>query len=325
MPEPAERTSEPATVEPEVTVIVPSQTPGPELSACLAAAAFQVTERSFEIVVVHSGPELSDRDLMGIPRVQIVEVDDALLPAAKKNLAASQARSKWLAFLDSDCIAAPNWLETLVSIGEQHGVHGVGASIEIGAPKNAVTWPIHMLEYGRWLPAAASGKTADFATCGAVYLRSSFLAVGGFPEDIFPCCDTILNAKLKAAERSLWFTSRTSVTHQQFDSKEKLLAKSCRYGRAYAVAASRYQLPGHRLRGRAAIPAIMAGRLGRMVVRALAYRPLNEFSYLVGSALYTIKATYVWARGVAIGPLDPHDPPRWIREVPRPDVESVKK
>jgi len=310
---------------PEITVIVPSQTPGPELAACLAAVAFQVTKRSFEIVVMHSGRELSEGDLAGIPRVRVEEVDDALLPAAKKNLAAGRSRSRWLAFLDSDCIAAPNWLETLVQLAELHGVDGVGASIEIGEPKNAVTWPMHMLEYGRWLPAAASGPTADFATCGAVYRRDSFLGVGGFPDEIFPCCDTILNAKLKAAGHALFFTSRTSVTHQQFDDRQKLLAKSCRYGRAYAVAANRYRLPGHRLRGRAAIPVIMAGRLGRMVVRALAYRPLNELPYLIRSAVYTVKATYVWSRGVATGPLDPRESPeRQERGAPL-HVGSAKK
>src|SRR5690349_10180405 len=120
---------------PEITVIVPSQTPGPELAACLAAVAFQVTKRSYEIVVMHSGRELSGGDLAGIPRVRVEEVDDALLPAAKKNLAAGRSRSRWLAFLDSDCIAAPNWLETLVQLAELHGVDGVGASIEIGEPK----------------------------------------------------------------------------------------------------------------------------------------------------------------------------------------------
>jgi GT2 family glycosyltransferase len=290
-------------IEPEVTVIIPSQTPPAQLTACLVAAAYQNTKRTYRVVVVHSGPDLSGSEVTRLPRVEIIEVDDALLPSAKKNLAVERTGSPWLLFLDSDCIAAPNLLEELLSAAERHGVAGVAASIEIGEPKNSVSWPMHMLEYGRWLPATRPGPCEDFATCGAVYRREQYVAVGGFPEDVFPCCDTTLNAKLIAAGGTLWFTTATSVVHQQWDGREKLLHKNDRYGRAYAITAAKYRLPGHRLRGRLSVPLVFAGRLGRMVARALLYRPLAELPYLVRSAPFAVRATLIWSRGVATGPL----------------------
>src|SRR5690242_10966967 len=104
------------TSEPAVRVIVVSYNSGAYLARCLAALAAQSMPR-FEAVVVDNGS--SDGSLDGaLPadgRFSVIRLGENLGFAAANNRGAAGARTRWLATLNPDAFAEPDWLAQLLA------------------------------------------------------------------------------------------------------------------------------------------------------------------------------------------------------------------
>ncbi|WP_127753352.1 glycosyltransferase [Devosia sp. 1566] len=105
---------------PLVSIIIPHLNE-PDLPACLHSLARQAGRGiTFEIIVVDNG----SRDL---PRAAVSAVPQARLvvqpipgPGPARNLGVAEAAGEILAFIDADCVAAPNWLAAIVAWFQHH-------------------------------------------------------------------------------------------------------------------------------------------------------------------------------------------------------------
>jgi GT2 family glycosyltransferase len=113
-----------AGVEPIFTVVIPTHGRPRALRSCLDALAGQHYPRlQFEVVVV-------DDESPGAVAPVVAEFDDRLQvsswrqrragPATARNRGALRARGRYLAFLDDDCLAEPDWLASLESVFLAH-------------------------------------------------------------------------------------------------------------------------------------------------------------------------------------------------------------
>ena len=105
-------------IEPIISVVIPTFARPAKLRACLDGLAQQTSHHDdFEVVVVDDGSPT--------PVVDLVEAfDDRMAvgvvgrphagPGAARNAGAAVARGRYLAFIDDDCVPAPNWLSVLV-------------------------------------------------------------------------------------------------------------------------------------------------------------------------------------------------------------------
>jgi glycosyltransferase involved in cell wall biosynthesis len=98
---------------------------------CLEALRGQDFARPFEVIVVDSG----DDDTAAIvgrefPEVQLLHLPQQTEAPLARNLGVERARADILAFVDSDCRAAPDWLRRLVETIEQGST--VGGSVANG-------------------------------------------------------------------------------------------------------------------------------------------------------------------------------------------------
>jgi GT2 family glycosyltransferase/predicted amidohydrolase len=91
-----------------VSIIVPSLGIPENLPACLRALERQQTDVATEIILVIHGPEAETIEF-DWSDVTIVRKREGG-PAAARNAGVSVARGELLAFIDSDCVAAPDWL-----------------------------------------------------------------------------------------------------------------------------------------------------------------------------------------------------------------------
>lgn len=98
-------------VTPKISVIIPVKNDAERLRVCLNALSRQTFAGPSEILVVDNG---SDRQ----PEEVVADYPDARLLSermagsyAARNLGAREAQGAVLAFVDSDCIPAPEWLE----------------------------------------------------------------------------------------------------------------------------------------------------------------------------------------------------------------------
>jgi GT2 family glycosyltransferase len=98
---------------PRVSVIIPVDRPGPDVSRCVESLLRQKTAIPLEVLLV-AAQEMTERGA----QVRTIVLTDRN-PAVRRNLAASEARGAILAFLDDDATAAEDWIASAVAILEE--------------------------------------------------------------------------------------------------------------------------------------------------------------------------------------------------------------
>jgi GT2 family glycosyltransferase len=188
--------------DPTVSVVIVAYQSGPTLARCLAALDAQ-TFTDFEILLVDNAstdgaPQAAAAD----PRLTLIEPGDNLGFAAGNNLAARRARGRWLALLNPDAFAAPDWLEALMAAAARNRDVFCFTSLQRDAANPALldgtgdVMTVAGFPYrgGYHNPAPAivpEGET--FSACGAAMLidRGLFLGLGGFDERFFCYCEDV--------------------------------------------------------------------------------------------------------------------------------------
>jgi len=188
-------------MSPAVTVIIVNFNSGDRLARCLRHLAAQ-TSKNFDVIVFDNassdGSErAAETDTPGGPIVRLMRSEDNIGFAAGNNRASTEASGQWLAFLNPDAYADPDWIEQLLSGAERHaGVEVFGSTqLNADAPdiidgagdvyhafgvpyRGGFGWPAEKLP---------GGDRECFAPCAAAALfrRSTFEALGGFEETFF--------------------------------------------------------------------------------------------------------------------------------------------
>ncbi len=215
-----------ADAAPQITVVVVNYNGGDYIRRCLASLAAQ-SFQDFETIVVDNASTDGSIDRLGElpPRTVILRESINHGFAGGNNLAARRGRGRWLALLNPDAEAAPDWLESLMrAVAEKPG-HRIVASLQIAThdPRLLDGAGDCYLAYGyAWRGGYGRSikETPDagecFAPCGAaaLYPRDLFLASGGFDERYF-CYheDVDLGFRLRLMGERCQFDPRCRVSH----------------------------------------------------------------------------------------------------------------
>jgi GT2 family glycosyltransferase len=186
-----------------VSVIVVAWQSGGDLTRCLAALAAQ-TVRPLEILLVDNAstdgaPEAA---LQAVPGVTLIAAGANLGFAAGVNLGARQARGEWLALVNPDAFAAPDWLERLLAgaaRSPQVGCFGcrqamAGEAGRLDGLGDVMSLPGIPYRGGYGLADPGPVEEGEcFSACGGAMLvrRSLFEALGGFDEELFMYCEDV--------------------------------------------------------------------------------------------------------------------------------------
>lgn len=182
---------------PCASIIVVAHAAGATLQACVDSIRRQ-TVTDFEVLIVDNGPpqDHSVDLLQGLDaRFRVLKPGANLGFAGANNLAARQARGRWLALLNPDAFAETDWLERLIAAAQATGAAMIGSQqmwadhpgLLDGAGDAyhafGLAWRGH-----RGKPIAQAPPAGEtFAPCAAaaLYDRAAFLSVGGFDERFF--------------------------------------------------------------------------------------------------------------------------------------------
>ena len=257
-----------ATAWPSVTVVVPVRDRPAELAACLGSLA-QVRYRGrLEVVVVDDG---SLRAAPVPPGMRLVRLPGPVGPAGARNAGAADCGSELLAFLDSDCVAEPDWLEALVPELADAAVAAAGGRVLPAGQRawleryEAVRSP---LDLGT-KPAAAEPQTPVpyLVTANLVVRRSAFHAVGGFDPTLRCGEDVDLCWRLNAAGHRLSYQPAGRVRHRHRSEPAAFARTRIRYAASEASLLRRHPANGRWLGFSPGMAAALAGALGALLGR----------------------------------------------------------
>ncbi|MBI2527825.1 MAG: glycosyltransferase [Candidatus Rokubacteria bacterium] len=192
---------------PRVTVVVPAYKRTEMVRMALGSLLAQDLEPdAYEVIVVDSSPDGANLRLVAAlareaPCALRCWAKPAEGPGPSRNLGARQARGEIVAFMDSDCQAAPGWLRAgLAAFAEGVGlVQGRTLGDPAGTP-GIFTWHVEVEE-----------ENFIYECANIFYRRAAFEQAGGFGVDLTPRAETPMggeDVELAWRVKRLGWTSR---------------------------------------------------------------------------------------------------------------------
>jgi GT2 family glycosyltransferase len=207
-----------------VTVAIPTLAADSKLADCIHSLEAQKW-RDFDVVVVdNSGKRLARERLGAAVRVQIIENKDNIGFGAAINQVYLGSNAPFLATLNDDAIASPEWLGELVAVIESRPDAGMCASeVRLLGTGRLDSAGMLICADGSSKQRGHMGRPEDYprqeevllpSGSAALYRRAMLDEIGGFDEDFFLYCeDTDLGLRAQWAGWKCLYAPRAVVDH----------------------------------------------------------------------------------------------------------------
>jgi mycofactocin system glycosyltransferase len=254
---------------PAVSVVVPARGRPAALAACLASLGrVRYPAGCLDVLVVDDG---SDPPVRVPDGVRLVRLPESLGPGAARNAGAREGRGELIAFIDSDCVAEPAWLERLVPELADPDVAAAGGRV-LGV--RDATW-LERYEAARSPldlgTARASARPQEpvpyLVTANVVVRRAAFEAVGGFDESLRCGEDVDLSWRLSAAGHRLVYRPSARVGHRHRGRIREFTQTRARYAASEAALLRRHPDAGRWLGFSPGMAAVALGAVGALTRR----------------------------------------------------------
>lgn len=153
------------------------------------AKQMRAPDRRFEVVVVDSDLAASARDRveraqsrLTIPIRYVVAQRPGVAEA--RNAAIREATGRWLAFIDDDEVAEPDWLAALLRCAEEHYAQVVFGAVHTHYPEGCPDWIRSGDLFGKYLPPTGT-RVAHGPTCNALLARAALSEATGLFNDAY--------------------------------------------------------------------------------------------------------------------------------------------
>ena len=219
---------------PFVSVIIPVYRQWGQLTLALDALKDQTYPTpSFEILVVNNEPSPQSPPVMPDLSNLVILNEARAGSYAARNTGIRASRGKILAFTDSDCITAPDWLEQAVkTFGENPGMARVAGAIEIlyRDPEKRTSVELWTSLFG-WRQELAVSQYGSALTANLFTYREIFDKVGLFDETLRSGGDSEWGIRAARAGYRIVFAPNVRVFHPARKSLPELAQKTARlYG-----------------------------------------------------------------------------------------------
>jgi mycofactocin system glycosyltransferase len=203
--------------------------------------------------------------------VRVLRLPESRGAAGARNAGAGAARSEVVAFLDSDCLADPGWLDALIPELADPEVAAAGGRI---GPASERTWLERYeavrspLDLGRTRTEARPGRPVPFlVTANLVIRRADLMAVGGFDERLRWGEDVDLCWRLHEAGRRMVYQPAGLVRHRHRGAVADFVATRANYAGSEAELLARHPDGGRWLGISPGLAAAALGGLGALTGR----------------------------------------------------------
>jgi glycosyltransferase involved in cell wall biosynthesis len=196
-----------------VSVIIPSYNSEKTIRLCLEAILKQRTKEAFEVFVVDSSKDSTPEIIQyEFPTVRLIHLSKKTDPGTARNLGVNEAKGDLIAFIDSDCIADPDWLSKMEE-AHRDRIAAVGGSIKNGNPQSPISQAGYLSEFREFLPGVPRQFVKHIPTCNISYRKSILVENGGFRGEFYPQEDLLFNWRLTQNNEKILFDPSIQVAH----------------------------------------------------------------------------------------------------------------
>ncbi|MDW7710700.1 MAG: mycofactocin biosynthesis glycosyltransferase MftF [Deferrisomatales bacterium] len=249
---------------PSVTVVIPVKDRADELERCLASLErLRYPRELLEVIVVDDGSTDESPAVARAHGARVVASGGCGAgPASARNRGAREARGELLAFIDSDCTSAPDWLAELVGRFADPEVGAVGGRVEgmhCATRLDQYEARMSSLSLGdRELSGRDGDDTFYVPSCNILVRRSAFREAGGFRAGMHVGEDVDLSWRLRDRGYRLVYVPRGWVYHEHRNRLAAFLRRRFEYGTSEALLQGRHP----RRRKKLAAPSGLVAVLG---------------------------------------------------------------
>ena len=226
-----------------ISIIIPSYNSERFITRCLTSLTSQKADIENEIIVADSSKDDTPKIIKEkFPSVKLIQLDKQALPGAARNFGAREAKGDILAFIDSDCIAHPDWIRSVAESINQ-GYNIVGGAVENATPYSFVGIADYILTFNEFFPGMPERDVTFLPTCNFICRKDVFEDIGGFPPD-WAAGEDFLFCYEASKKHKLLFTQSVLASHINREHFKKFLIHHYDFGKHGAMTRKKLKLPG---------------------------------------------------------------------------------
>lgn len=190
-----------------ISIIVPCYNESKYIDKCLESLVNQnYPKDKFEIIVVDNNSKDDTLEIARTYPITCLELKKGNVGAVR-NLGAKHANGNILAFIDGDCIAPENWLQSASKLLNNQENIAIGGGADLHKDANWIE------RY--WLLKGYNGITLpkDLIGCSIIIPKHTFIEISGFDENITSGEDSKLSKTLKEKSIDVHIVEELNVTH----------------------------------------------------------------------------------------------------------------
>lgn len=228
-----------------ISVVIPSYNSANTIERCLESLARQTYAGDYEIILVDSSSDGTPQIVRKkYPETRMISFAVRTDPGKARNAGILEARGEIIAFIDSDCIAAPDWLEK-IDAAHRLPYRAVGGVVLNGNdPDDLVGLAGYISEFREFLPEQPVQEISHVPTCNISYKRRVFVEQGLFDGRFYPQEDLVFNRGLCAGGKQIFLDPAIRVYHHHRSRLRDFLKHQRRIGEVTARVLKVIQLDG---------------------------------------------------------------------------------
>ncbi len=238
---------------PSVSIIIPVKDRAADLRHCLhSLQQIHYPQDKLEVVVVDDGSSDSTPDVareLGATLLESGAVGGG--PALARNKGAALASGEILAFIDSDCTAAEDWLADLLPAFSDEKLAAVGGWVDgmhHGSALDRYEAVMSSLNLGRReMSGGAGGDTFYLPSCNLLMRKSAFAAAGGFRSELHVGEDVDLTWRLRDAGWKIQYMPCGTVFHAHRSRPWPFMKRRFDYGTSEGILQQLHPVRGKKM------------------------------------------------------------------------------
>ncbi|GEM_PF-1780660 len=225
----------------KITVIIPAYNAQDTIEECLVCLLAQ-KKKDFEIIVVDDASKDKTAQLVGkiikqnkkkSPKIHLISLQKNGGAGAARNAGAKASTTETIAFLDADCVANDDWLQSLLDGMKMHNCIAAVSQYNRSACEEFIAkYAFYEL---RFRDKDDDGFLDSASSCNFICKREAFLQTAGFSSDRYAEPAEDIDFFFRLSQRGkIWFVNKARVSHHFRSSLRGYLKQQKEYSRSTA-------------------------------------------------------------------------------------------